>query len=201
MVCAMEGWSWGDFANGLVSNLVAGLILGALGAVLVQGWLARRDETRERKAIRKVVLRVVEAELDWNRDQTVDLLGANAQGTAPAVLYTVVGWDLLRQERVLTAVSERTIEALIEAYHALLGVIPVHRLVSEHLYGATVTLVEALIAQQPGPDQRQQQLAFKAKQQTYFADLTRHVQTADLPAVLDRALVAVRAELEKLKHD
>ena len=30
MVWSVQGWSWGDFANGLVSNLIAGLILGAL---------------------------------------------------------------------------------------------------------------------------------------------------------------------------
>jgi hypothetical protein len=131
-----------------IANLLAGLILAVFTLFLYQERQRRREEqearleTRIEEEERKIaVLEEVRDELSWNQS-VVPTLRDPKKRTTPAILFTVHGWELLRQGTVLTELDSHTVSALVSTYRALSIVNEAHRLYAEHAFGPTQTIVE-----------------------------------------------------------
>jgi hypothetical protein len=194
-----------NFLESTTANLVAGLVLLALTAILVSlgielraSRLAKREEElgaeKTEAEQKRAVLTQVKKELSWNLGQ-VNLLRNKRTKTVPAVVFTVHGWDLLRQGTVLTRLQPDTITALVGTYRMLRIVGEVHRLAAEHEYGPTRTIVEHVAKTQSFWPQMEP--AYRVRHEWYFRQLMRYIHLMDTESMLRIAIWETRSERKR----
>lgn len=156
----------GAFWQDVLANVIAGGVVLLAGAFVIERILEHRDRIHEREERREerrlearradlrrktaelkrkgAALRSVALELEWNQGQLNDLREAIGQGKTEVtnVLFTTHGWDLIRQETILTTLRPDTIEDLFAVYRMFHVVNDLHTVVFDHFHGATATAIE-----------------------------------------------------------
>jgi hypothetical protein len=167
-----------------IANLLAGLILALFTLFLYQERKRRREEQEQRlearidEEKRKIaVLEQVRDELSWNQSVVPEI--RDPKRTTPAILFTVHGWELLRQGTVLTELDSHTVSALVGTYRALSIVNEAHRLAAEHAYGPTQTIVKYVAKTQNAWPQIEQEY-WTEKREWYFDKLLEYLDAMEL---------------------
>jgi hypothetical protein len=192
VIVALSGF-WQDVA----ANVVAGAVILLAGAFVIERILERRDRKEERQKRKEAALKSVLAELEYNQGQLEDLRTSIAESQAETVnvLFLVHGWDLIRQESVLTTLQGETIEGLFAAYRTFHVVNDVHKLVFDHFHGATATLIEFdAILRGRLPQARHE---YEKHKLWYLRQVKTVLDALEPEEILDDAITQVRVELRE----
>ncbi len=133
----------------LLVEVVSGAVFAALIYGVLEMRLHLRSDRKRRETTAAEILRAVSNELQYNASVAERLLEHLPEGSLPYARFETNGWELIRQVAGLSALSEKTVTALLETYARTRSANEQHGLLLDLTYGATGAVVSMIAASSP----------------------------------------------------